>query len=175
MKKLLFITALLVLGTATFAVNPAQDETASAEVLVKAEIVEDFFSITDIDGNPLILDFKKVPKKNLTQDPIKANVRYKVTAKEEITQDLKLTMTLAGKGLTDGGVPVEIYQTKGEGDTQEKRTLTPKLLLDNYEKTMGTTGECQGVIYGVIAEDTTNKVKGEYEGYTTLTATYDHQ
>ena len=58
------------------------DNDTKAEVLVKAQIVDDLFKITDIDGKPLVLDFKKVPKRDYTKWIVKAYVEYKITAND---------------------------------------------------------------------------------------------
>lgn len=95
MKKLLFVTALLAMGTMAMGANPTQIAESKAEVLVKAQIVDDFFKITDIDGNPLVLDFKELPKMNYTNNIAKASVEYKVTAKEAIANSAVEAVELA--------------------------------------------------------------------------------
>ena len=62
MKKLLFVTALLAMGTMAMGKAPASKDKAKADVEVKAEIVDDSLVITDIYGAPLLLDFGKIQK-----------------------------------------------------------------------------------------------------------------
>lgn len=56
MKKLLMLGAILALGT-TMAYGA---ETATADVKVIAEIVNENFMITDLDGDEIVLDFGKI-------------------------------------------------------------------------------------------------------------------
>ena len=57
MKKLLFVTALLAMGTMAMGAAPVQNDTTTADVEVRAEIVDDSLVITDIYGKPLLLNF----------------------------------------------------------------------------------------------------------------------
>lgn len=171
MKKLLFVTALLAMGTMAMGANlTANDDKASAEVKVRAEIVEDKFTITDIYGQPLVLDFHKVMKEANTD--VTTSVRYKVTTKDPFDgKSAKFTMAIAGDKTADGvGKKVTITNTN-PANTKDN-TLPVILGLDNEEKyLLENETEFQGEIFGNIKADTTNNVTGDYVGYATLTAT----
>ncbi|MDO4589179.1 MAG: hypothetical protein Q4B33_04895, partial [Fusobacterium sp.] len=63
MKKLLMLGAILVLGATAFAkgglVQPNDENVAEANVTVKAQLVAENLVISDLEGNPLVLDFEK--------------------------------------------------------------------------------------------------------------------
>lgn len=172
MKKLLFVTALLTMGTMAMGAgeNLATDDKTSAEVKVRAEIVNDKFTITDIYGQPLILDFHKVMKSDKTD--VTTSVRYKVTAKEVFNgKSAEFKMAIAGDNTADGvEKKVTIKHVNPEKTTNN--TLPVTLGLDNETKyLLENESEFQGIISGNIHTDTTNNEVGEYIGYATLTAT----
>lgn len=170
MKKLLFIAALLTLGATAFGVNPTQDEDAKAEVLVKAQIVNDNLKITDIDGNPLVLDFKKVQKRNYsTGDMVKAHVEYKITAKDVAEANpIKLNMSLTSFESPESKVginTVEIVNEDIKTTATENDKVTVNLALDADKKEI-VVGQSTAVgrINGTINTDLTNKTLGTYTG-----------
>lgn len=172
MKKLLFITALLAMGTMAMGANLAKDNKANAEVKVRAEIVDDKFKITDIYGQPLILDFHEVPKD--TAINVVTSVRYKVTANAEFdgTQSAEFKMEILGDAKEDGthGKTVELTHVNPEITTSNKLTATLGLDADTKYLLVGEK-EFQGVISGKMQADTSSNETGEYLGYATLTAT----
>lgn len=173
MKKLLFVTALLAMGTMAMGAPAnldANKDKASAEVKVRAEIVDDKFTITDIYGQPLVLDFHKVMRDAETD--VTTSVRYKVTTKDPFNGvSAKFTMAIAGDKTADGvGKKVTITNTN-PANTKDN-TLPVILGLDNEEKyLLENETEFQGEIFGNIKTDTTKNVTGDYVGYATLTAT----
>ena len=173
MKKLLFVTALLAMGTMAMGAPAnleANKDKASAEVKVRAEIVDDKFTITDIYGQPLVLDFHKVMREADTD--VTTSVRYKVTTKDPFNGvSAKFTMAIAGDKTADGiGKKVTITNTNPANTINN--TLPVTLGLDNEEKyLLENETEFQGEIFGNIKTDTTNNVTGDYVGYATLTAT----
>lgn len=163
MKKLLFVTALLAMGTMAMGAAPKQDDTTTADVEVRAEIVEDSLVITDIYGKPLLLNFGPIQK---TIDKVwTAQVEYKVSAGTATTGDTELTMAL---GTPDGKVTLKHVNSA----LQQDNTLDSVVTLDADQKVMkkGAT-EVRGKIFGSIAGDLSKKQKGMYREYTTLTAT----
>ena len=172
MKKLLFVTALLAMGTMAMGATPnlSVKDDAKAEVKVRAEIVNDKFKITDIYGQPLILDFHEVMQDANTD--VSTSVRYKVTTKAPFDgKTAKFTMAIVGDNTADGvGKKVTIKHVNPEKTTDN--TLDVTLGLDNETKyLLEGESEFQGIISGNIHTDTTNKALGEYIGYATLTAT----
>lgn len=166
MKKLLFIAALMMLGANAFAEQPTGS--VSVPVEVKAKITDDTFSITDINGAPLVLDFKSVAKK-AAPEVWTAKEEYKITSGEAIdAQDgVKFTMKL-------GADTVDLKLTNQEAYKQDKgkSTLIAHIGLDAEEKTMVKDAKVvTGAILGSITEDITQKNTGDYLGDTTLTAT----
>ena len=173
MKKLLFVTALLAMGTMAMGATPnlsAKDD-AKAEVKVRAEIVNDKFKITDIYGQPLILDFHEVMQDANTD--VSTSVRYKVTTKAPFDgETAKFTMAIVGDNTANGvGKKVTIKHVN-PAKTGKNSTLPVTLGLDNETKyLLKGESEFQGIISGNIHADTTSKELGEYIGYATLTAT----
>ncbi len=179
MKKLLFVTALLAMGTMAMGQNPSQGEKSKAEVLVKAQIVDDFFKITDINGNPLVLDFGRVPKadysKGIIEEP-KATVEYKVTATEVVDPELKLTMSLTSYEHPDDETATNtvIISKDGvaTGDLTENERIEVKLSLDNTEKVMkAQQSKVVGKLNGAIKANLSSTTEGAYSGKVFLVAT----
>ena len=114
MKKLLFVTALLAMGTMAMGANLADGNSTKAEVEVRAHVIDDKFSITDIYGQPLVLNFKEVMQGDTD---VKASVRYKVSMKEKFDgASAKFTMDILGdtpdnQGTVEATKTVEIANT----------------------------------------------------------------
>ena len=177
MKKLLFVTALLAMGTMAMAKDPnlVANDTAKTDVKVRAEIVDDKFKITDIYGQPLILDFHEVMQDANTN--VSTSVRYKVTTKTSFDGDsAKFKMEISGdktanpEGTVGVGKTITIKHVNAK--LTENNTLDVALGLDNETKyLLRDENEFQGIISGNITDDTSKNVTGEYIGYATLTAT----
>lgn len=167
MKKLLMIGAILALGT-TMAYGAAVTEKATADVTVKAQIVSDNLIITDLNGNPIILDFKKVNQLQETGTTT-AFVDYKVSyiGGSELTgKTSNLTMKLGGEDN-----PIEIVM-KEEANKVTPDKFTAMVGLSEYKGIMenddnddlGTTGKTYvGRINGTIDHENTKLYKAGAE------------
>lgn len=166
MKKLLFIAALVVLGVNAFAKAPQKDDDVTVNVKVKAELIDESFTITDIDGNPLLLDFKQSSPINYSVgEPWTAYVEYKIRANENVTADTTFDIKLAETG-------EKTTVTLKHENTTKADVLVADLRLDNTRKIMkDKQSEVIGRIDGSIDDDLTSCAIGEYHGTTTLTAT----
>lgn len=179
MKKLLFVTALLAMGTMAMGANPGSGEESKAEVLVKAQIVDDFFKITDIDGNPLVLDFKELPKMDYSTNIAKASVEYKVTAKEAIAEPgvtLNMSLTSFENPQSKEAVStVDIINenvTTATGNVANEDKIQVNLGLDKATKTMAKDETVVvGKITGVINSNLSSNHTGDYSGKVFLVAT----
>lgn len=181
MKKLLFVTALLAMGTMAMGANLIQNAESKAEVLVKAQIVDDFFKITDIDGNPLVLDFKELPKMNYTNNIAKASVEYKVTAKEAIVDsavELAMSLTSFENPESKDGVSKVILKNEDSTAAQQDpiendpNRIEANLGLDKATKKMEINQTTVvGKINGTINTDLSAKNTGDYSGKVFLVAT----
>lgn len=173
MKKLLFIAALTMLGANAFAaVTPdTTKHDVKEEVLVRAQIVDEVLKITDIDGNPLVLDFKKVPKKNYqtSVEKVKAHVEYKITATEEITggpMNLNMSLTSFNKPESNEAISKVTIKNEDVETAQDKiDVIEVKLGLDAAEKQIADGArEVVGRIDGIIADDLSDNSVGVYTG-----------
>lgn len=175
MKKLLLLATLATMTTTALAVNPGKDTVTKAEVLVKAEVVEDFFKITDIDGNPLVLDFKKLPKRDYTKDMAKTYVEYKITGNAPAeTTGITLNMNLTSYTSPDNNSTVNTVEIINENiatTATDKDKITVNLALDSATKTIGT-GETTAVgrINGAINSNLSTNNTGLYSGKVFLMA-----
>lgn len=183
MKKLLFVTALLAMGTMAMGETKKDSITskeAKAEVLVKAQIVDDFFKITDIDGNPLVLDFKKVPKANYELEGVEvpqASVEYKVTANDTISENVTLAMSLTSyehpednTGIANNIVTIS-KDGVATGNLGETEKIDVNLSLDAEQKTIKQGQKVVvGKLNGAIKKDLTGKTTGKYFGKVFLRA-----
>ena len=178
MKKLLFVSALLALGSVAFGAGevqpPKQGDTTTAEVEVRAEIVNDTISITDIYGQPLVLDFGRIQKNKSTGKVWTAEVEYKVTAITQVKDATTLGMDL-GKdvaAISEAITLKSVNQAALTGDQAANAKIQATLSLDEDTKIIpADKDEVRGRIYGSITEDLSQKVDGLYREYTTLTAT----
>lgn len=173
MKKLLFVTALLAMGTMAMGANlTANDDKTSAEVEVRAHVIDDKFSITDIYGQPLVLNFKEVMQGDTNA---KASVRYKVSMKEPFDgTKAKFKMEILGDTATDGSVSKNVVIANTDTTKTEKNKMTVGLGLDNEAKYLGAGGtEFQGEVFGNIATVEKDQAVGDYVGYATLKATVE--
>ena len=173
MKKLLFVTALLAMGTMAMGSNLVpNDDNTSAEVEVRANVIDDKFSITDIYGQPLVLNFKEVMQGDKN---VKASVRYKVSMKDgdkfEGTM-AKFKMEILGDTTDTGAISKNVVISNTDSTKTTNNKMTVGLGLDNETKYLGANGtEFQGEVFGNIAEVHAQQATGDYVGYATLTAT----
>lgn len=200
MKKLLMLGAILALGT-TIAYGAELPVTDSTDVKVRAEITDDTLVITDLNGNPIVLDFGKIS--NNSTGIHNAEVGYKVTWGTNATVDgQKLTMELGGQGTVGEGTgakTVRIYYNydnkAGVTEDQKEYSFNTVVGLDKYDFDLKDAnnikdesnvvgGEYIGKVVGSInassASPTINGTTsgqfkqlktGEYTGETTLTVT----
>lgn len=168
MKKLLFVAALMALGTMTFGADatlgPQSGDKATADVEVRAEIVDDSFTITDIDGKPLVLDFGKLAKDQDANGKVwTAEVEYKITATKAPDNDTVFDVALEEKQVTLKHLNNALTQNN---------TLTATLSTDKeYVKMVSKTDTVTGFIRGSIKENLAPKATGNYLTTTTFTAT----
>ncbi len=174
MKKLLFVTALLAMGTMTMGATPnlsVKDDT-KAEVVVRAHVIDDKFTITDIYGKPLVLDFKEVMQGDTN---VEASVRYKVSMKKGFDGDVaKFKMEILGDTTDAGATSKSVVITNTNSEKTSDNKMTVVLGLDNETKYLAKDGtEFQGEIFGNIATVAEAQATGDYVGYATLTATVE--
>ena len=163
MKKLLFVTALLAMGTIAMGAAPVQNDTTTADVEVRAEIVDDSLVITDIYGAPLLLDFGKIQKGS---KEVRTKVlEYKVSATEAPNANLTLNLKLAGATQKQ-----EITLTHKDQSLPDNNTIKAYVSLDSYTGAMesGKT-EYRGKILGSInPEQVANATLGQYQTFTSI-------
>lgn len=174
MKKLLFVTALLAMGTmAMGAKDLTTGENTEAQVEVRAEIVNESLTITDIYGKPLLLNFGRI-QKNTEDTGAKvwtAEVEYKITANDLMSNEEKIDVKLGGT-TTGTEVAEVILKHSNNNKTGKNATITAKLTLDEATKTIAQgKDEVRGRIDGSIDESLKEKELGTYSVFTTLTAT----
>lgn len=178
MKKLLFVTALLAMGTMAMGATPTleQNNNTKAEVEVRAHVIDDKFSITDIYGQPLVLNFKEVM---VGDTNAKASVRYKVSMKEgtklEGATVAQFKMEILGDTTDAGAISKEVVIANTDTTiTGKTTTMKVGLGLDNETKYLAENGtEFQGEIFGSIAKVADDQAVGDYVGYATLKATVE--
>lgn len=191
MKKLLMIGAILALGT-TIAYGESPE--GSTDVKVRAEITDDTLTITDLNGNPIILDFGKISNKSTGVH--NAEVGYKITWGEGVatgSSSNKLTMELGGqdtKGKLGEAKKVRIYYNGNQTAGAKESSFNTVVGLDKYSfelgantdatqytgKVLGTidtndANTLAGVAEGSQIDKFSNLKTGKYEGNTTLTVT----
>lgn len=165
MKKLLMLGAILAMGAVSFAYDSAAENpnTNEASVKVKAELVKNNLVITDLEGNPIVLDFKRVSSLR-DKGTSEAQVGYKVryvgsTSLTGSNRDNKLTMKLKNKSngaYESKAVPVtlvNIETPQGKKGYQFDVTVG----LDAYEGVMPIGKEANhdyaeyvGMVYGTL-------------------------
>lgn len=191
MKKLLMIGAILAIGTTIAYGEPAE---GSTDVKVRAEITDDTLTITDLNGNPIILDFGKISNKSTGVH--NAEVGYKITWGEGVATGLssnELTMELGGQD-TEGKLgeakKVRIYYNGNQTAGAKESSFNTVVGLDKYSFELGATPtatEYTGKVLGTIDTKDVNTLAGvvegskidkfsslktgKYEGNTTLTVT----
>ena len=189
MKKLLMLGAILVLGATAFAADANVDEKMNeneATVTVKAKLVAENLVISDLEGNPIVLDFGRVSKLRKTgTSETRTGYMVRYVGDQQLTEgrQQELAMTLLGQ---DGkfvakSVPVtltEISQKAGE-------------VADTFEVTVGLnsyTGvmpdklgghdyrEYTGEVFGTLTHsvELANLDSGDYLGTTTLKVTLNN-
>ena len=168
MKKLLMIGAILAIGT-TMAYGETT-ENVTTDVKVIAEIVNENFVITDLDGNPIVLDFGKISGNSYGADatnPIReVSKGYKMTyvgADSGVSkyQGKNITMTLtdtdsigvAGNNPADGTaynstkVLMRRQVTAGDTGNDGNDTITSNIFLSEYKATLATVAKPNDVAY----------------------------
>ena len=164
MKKLLFVTALLAMGTVVMGANAIGDGTKSdANVEVRAIIADESLAITDIDGGPIVLDFGTIQKSDTQLRT--ATEPYKVRAVGAIDGDYNITMKLGEK---DQAVDVAL-----QAKDVVANDLLAQLKLDKYSGVLkADKKEYIGAINGVITSENYQKAAvGNYVGTTTIEVT----
>lgn len=197
MKKLLMLGAILVLGVTAFARDAAIDEKQNeneATVTVKARLVAENLVISDLEGNPIVLDFGRVSKlrdKGTSETRTGYMVRYVGDHKLTEGKEQDLAMTLSGQDgkFVAAAVPVtltEISQVKDEvADTFDVsvglNTYTGKMPLAAEKG--HDYAEFRGEVFGTLDHAAANPKNngntaalkdlrsGDYLGTTTLKVT----
>lgn len=168
MKKLLMLGAILVLGVTAFAkeTTPELENQSEAKVTVKAKLVGENLVISDLEGNPIVLDFGKVSKvreKGTSEAKTGYMVRYVGTGADSLSgkteEQRKLAMELKGKaGYKASAVKVVLAEASQED----------KKVADSFEVTVGLNSYT-----GVMPE--TNEKGHDYAEYTGMIfGTLDH-
>lgn len=167
MKKLLMAMAILAVGTTAFGAT----KTADAPVKVRAEIVENDLTISDIDGRPILLDFKKISKSEA--GPRHAFVDFKVEAKGEIQNIQSFELALGQS--TSATQSDKVTLTNIDTTKNNNNTMEADLKLDKYNGTTTIAGAGTvhtGRINGTLTnDDWKNSEIGVYEGQTELKVT----
>lgn len=192
MKKLLMLGAILVLGATAFAkgglVQPNDENVAEANVTVKAQLVAENLVISDLEGNPLVLDFEKVNKRETGIRETSEGLLVKYVGEKDLTNN-GITMELKGdNGFVDSAVPVTL-SALSQAEGKKADTFEAVVGLDSYAAKLekGTTYDTevyQGRINGTL--DCANTVAtangvtktglaelstGDYQGQTVLKVT----
>lgn len=178
MKKLLMLGAILVLGATAFAKEaaPELENQSEAKVTVKARLVAENLVISDLEGNPIILDFGKVSKtrdKGTSEAKTGYMVRY-VGDESNLTggDTQKLAMELKGTtgDYVQTAVPVTLAEVSQEKD-HAADTFEVTVGLNTYEGTMPkkdrTPGkedghdyaEYTGMVFGTLNHAAANPLK----------------
>ena len=182
MKKLLMLGAILVLGATAFAKETTKEleNQSEAKVTVKAKLVAENLVISDLEGNPIVLDFGKVSKlrdKGTSEAKTGYMVRYVGDATKLEAADNTLKMELKGKeGYEANAVKVVLAEASQED----------KKVADSFEVTVGLnsyTGvmplkaekghdyaEYTGMVFGTLDHAAANPLKEGKGGPTTLAA-----
>lgn len=195
MKKLLMLGAILVLGATAFAkggLEPNDENVAEANVTVKAQLVAENLVITDLEGNPLVLDFEKVNIKETGVRKTSEGLLVKYVGKDALTKN-GITMELKGAtGFVDSAVPVTL-SALAQAEGKKADTFEAVVGLDAYTANLekGDTYDTevyQGKINGTLdcantkvtvngagATGLANLSTGDYQGQTVLKVTLDPQ
>jgi hypothetical protein len=135
MKKLLMLGAILALGTTMAYGEGETTGKATADVKVIAEIVDDSFIITDLDGKDIVLDFQRIPAKAYEMDTARV---------KEVSEGFKITYTGAGNFSSGSGNGVNLtFSLKGvdeAGDSTAASTGTPTVVTMRRQVTSGDKG-----------------------------------
>ena len=171
MKKLLFVTALLAMGTMAMGAAPAKGDKASANVEVRARIVDDNFIISDIYGKEIVLNFGDLfssQKKSAV-----TYVDYKVTAKDAAGEPgIGFDITLGGKNAATDPTEV-VISTDNDVNAAKTDSMKANLVLSEYVgRIEKAKTEYRGRINGTISvKELENKSVGVYTGNTKLEIT----
>lgn len=195
MKKLLMLGAILVLGATAFAKDSKIDgdaNVAEANVTVKAKLVAKNLVITDLQGNPLVLDFETVSK---TQESgtkeVEEGFLVKYVGVDALNENNGLTMELKGEnGFVKEAVPVRLTSLSQVAGSKAD-SFKVNVGLDSYKGKLPKSpedgrdySEYKGSIFGTLdfaaaaprkAGATTAKLadltSGDYQGQTVLKVT----
>lgn len=199
MKKLLMLGAILAMGVMAYGADDAIDEKQNeneATVTVKAKLVAENLVITDLEGNPIVLDFGRVSKLR-NKGTSEAQTGYMVrfvgdAANMDSEAERKLEMSLLNKETGDfetKAVPVTLSAlTQVEGSKPDRFDVT--VGLNTYNGVMPEniqTGhdyrEYTGIVFGTLDHNGANAwsngekvylkdlVSGDYQGETMLKVT----
>lgn len=198
MKKLLMLGAILVLGATAFAADQSVDGNANineAKVTVKAHLVAQNLVVSDLEGNPIVLDFGKVSKtrdKGTSEARTGYKVRYvggELTADQNLAMELKGTVGNYAKRATTVTL-AEVSQK----DKEKADKFDVTVGLDSYAGKMpafaskpgdADYSEYTGTVFGTLDHANANPVangikagkkladltSGDYIGYATLKVT----
>ena len=193
MKKLLMLGAILVLGATAFAADSSIDDLENvndATVTVKAKLVAENLVISDLEGNPIVLDFGRVSKlrdKGTSEARTGYMVRYvgeesKLTGGK--TQELQMYLLNKKTGsFVQTAVPVtmaEVSQTPNkDGSFEAADTFDVAVGLNSYTGVMPNKldghdyREYTGEVFGTLTHSKALKDldSGDYLGTTTLKVT----
>lgn len=197
MKKLLMLGAILVLGATAFAADSKVDELKNeneATVTVKAKLVAENLVISDLEGNPIVLDFGRVSKLRKTgTSEARTGYMVRFVGTDDLSnkseEQRKLAMSLLNKSTGDfdqKAVPVtltEVSQAAGE----VADTFDVSVGLNTYAGVMPKVAEkghdyaeFRGEVFGTLNHANANPTNngseaqlsalgsGDYLGTTTL-------
>ena len=187
MKKLLMLGAILALGT-TMAYGAGTDftenEKASGNVKVIAQITGDTFMITDLDGKDIVLDFGRVPSTLGDTVMKEAEETYKITyvGSSAVTPATNKKLSFSIGDIKTAGETQEVTLEHLDGNNSaDPDTIKAHVYLDSYEKTLAEeeinqgdiihTGVVRGYMTGndIKQDGTSAPAIGHYQGGTTLT------
>lgn len=198
MKKLLMIGAILAMGAIVYGADAKIDETSEntneATVTVKAKLVAENLVISDLEGNPIVLDFGRVSK---TRDSgtSEAQTGYMVrfvgdTSNMDTEAEKALTMELLNKdtgAYMANAVPVRLASlTQLPGEKADTFDVT--VGLNTYTGVMPEEAEAGhdypefiGTVFGTLDHNNANPMNngskanaladldsGDYQGETLL-------
>ncbi len=195
MKKLLMLGAILVLGVTAFAADQnidADPNTNEAKVTVKARLVAENLVISDLEGNPIVLDFGKVSKTRKTGTS-EAKTGYMVRYVGEKALDAAKDLTMELKGMNGNyvqtAVPVTLAEVSQTPILGPDGNITGYEAADTFDVTVGLNtykgkmpqvavsghdyAEYTGTVFGTLqhSAELAKLDSGDYIGYTDLKVT----
>lgn len=196
MKKLLMIGAILAMGAMAYGADAKVDENANvneATVTVKAKLVAENLVISDLEGNPIVLDFGRVSKTRASgTSEAKTGYMVRYVGEKKLTAETNNTLRMYLDNKQEA-VPV-LMSSVSQASGEIADTFEVSVGLDTYSGVMPVDRaaghdypEFTGVILGTLNHDRkyckpTNNgknegielkdlVSGDYLGTTTLKVT----